>query len=101
MTIGECPDSIEKVDRIADSLGVSAEPLSCGVQTSDLVERTSQGIDPEKLAPGEVHVTKKAVFVGTGTTPVRLGPVQAPGKKPMPATDWARGARLDEGSVLG
>ncbi|GAB23631.1 methionyl-tRNA formyltransferase [Gordonia polyisoprenivorans NBRC 16320 = JCM 10675] len=56
---------------------------------------------PEKLAPGEVHVTKKAVFVGTGTTPVRLGPVQAPGKKPMPATDWARGARLDEGSVLG
>lgn len=53
------------------------------------------------LAPGAVATTKNAVFVGTGTTPVRLGTVQAPGKKPMPATDWARGARLDEGSVLG
>ncbi|MGC4932411.1 methionyl-tRNA formyltransferase [Gordonia sp. DT30] len=52
-------------------------------------------------APGVVEVTKKAVLVGTATTPVRLGTVQPPGKKPMPATDWARGARLDEGSVLG
>ena len=56
---------------------------------------------PAELAPGAVHVTKKAVFVGTATTPVALGTVQAPGKKPMPATDWVRGARLDEGSVLG
>ncbi|MFT4126031.1 MAG: methionyl-tRNA formyltransferase [Gordonia sp. (in: high G+C Gram-positive bacteria)] len=55
---------------------------------------------PVDLAPGAVHVTKKAVVVGTGTTPVRLGWVQPPGKRPMPATDWARGARLDEGSVL-
>ncbi|MGV9671052.1 methionyl-tRNA formyltransferase [Gordonia sp. NPDC003504] len=56
---------------------------------------------PEALAPGALHLTKKAVYVGTATAPVRLGLVQAPGKKPMPATDWARGARLDEGSVFG
>lgn len=55
---------------------------------------------PQDLAPGRVVVTKKVVFVGTATDPVRLGWVQPPGKKQMPATDWARGARLDEETVL-
>ncbi|HXL87992.1 MAG TPA: methionyl-tRNA formyltransferase [Streptosporangiaceae bacterium] len=45
------------------------------------------------LAPGEVHVEKAAVLVGTGSHPVRLGDVQAPGKRRMAATDWARGLR--------
>jgi methionyl-tRNA formyltransferase len=27
---------------------------------------------------------------------VLLGDIQPPGKKPMKAVDWARGARLDE-----
>ncbi len=49
----------------------------------------------DALAPGVIAVTKKAVFVGTGSTPVRLGTVQPPGKKAMPAADWARGARLE------
>ena len=53
------------------------------------------------LAPGALAVTKKAVFVGTGSQPVKLGTVQPPGKKPMPAADWARGARLTDGTVLG
>ncbi|MBY4572389.1 methionyl-tRNA formyltransferase [Gordonia paraffinivorans] len=55
----------------------------------------------DALAPGVIAVTKKAVFVGTGSTPVRLGTVQPPGKKAMPAADWARGARLEDGTVLG
>ncbi|MFC9980039.1 methionyl-tRNA formyltransferase [Gordonia sp. NPDC127522] len=53
------------------------------------------------LAPGALAVTKKTVFVGTGSQPVKLGTVQPPGKKPMPAADWARGARLTDGTVLG
>ncbi|WP_238422316.1 methionyl-tRNA formyltransferase [Gordonia sp. 'Campus'] len=53
------------------------------------------------LPPGTLAVTKKAVFVGTGSQPVALGTVQPPGKKPMPAADWARGARLTDGTVLG
>lgn len=55
---------------------------------------------PTELAPGRVAVTEKAVFVGTGSGPVRLGWVQPPGKKQMPATDWARGARLGDETVL-
>lgn len=55
----------------------------------------------EALGAGELRVTKKAVFVGTGTGPVRLGTVQAHGKKPMPAADWARGTRVEEGEKVG
>lgn len=48
---------------------------------------------PPDLAPGEVHVGRQAVLVGTGSRPVRLGEVQAPGKRRMTAPDWARGLR--------
>jgi methionyl-tRNA formyltransferase len=51
--------------------------------------------DREPMAPGEVLAEKKGVYVGTGSKPVRLGEVQAPGKRGMPATDWARGLRAD------
>ncbi|MDF2827178.1 MAG: fmt 1, partial [Mycobacterium sp.] len=36
------------------------------------------------------------VHVGTASSPVTLGWIQPPGKKPMAAADWARGARLDD-----
>jgi methionyl-tRNA formyltransferase len=52
------------------------------------------------LPPGEVMAGKKAVVVGTGTGAVRLGEVQAVGKRPMPAADWVRGLRLTGGEVL-
>jgi methionyl-tRNA formyltransferase len=38
------------------------------------------------------------VSVGTGTSAVRLGEVQPVGKRPMPAADWARGARIASGA---
>jgi methionyl-tRNA formyltransferase len=52
------------------------------------------------LPPGEVMAGKNAVVVGTGTAAVRLGEVQAVGKRPMAAADWARGLRLPGGEVL-
>ncbi|BBX02865.1 methionyl-tRNA formyltransferase [Mycolicibacterium moriokaense] len=52
-----------------------------------------EAADP--LPPGAIQVGRKEVRVGTGSQPVVLGVVQAPGKKPMNAADWARGARLD------
>jgi len=48
------------------------------------------------LEPGRLGVEKKRVLVGTGTYAVELHTVQPPGKKPMNAADWARGARLAE-----
>lgn len=55
------------------------------------------------LQPGEVHVAKKAVSVGTGTTPVRLGTIQPPGKKMMNAADWGRGlaSQASQGATSG
>ena len=48
---------------------------------------------PPDLAPGELQVGRNAVLVGTGSRPVRLGDVQAPGKRRMTAPEWARGLR--------
>jgi methionyl-tRNA formyltransferase len=50
---------------------------------------------PKHLAPGDIHVDRQNVWIGTGSEPVRLGQIQPPGKKFMNAVDWARGARLD------
>lgn len=50
---------------------------------------------PIPLAPGAIHVGRNSVWVGTGSQSVRLGHLQPPGKRPMDAADWARGARLD------
>jgi methionyl-tRNA formyltransferase len=52
------------------------------------------------LPPGEVMAGKNAVVVGTGTVAVRLGEVQAVGKRPTPAADWARGLRLAGGEAF-
>ncbi|MGK2348203.1 methionyl-tRNA formyltransferase [Actinomyces sp. W5033] len=53
------------------------------------------------LAPGELHVTKREVLVGTGSTSVRLGLVAPAGKSWMEASAWARGARPVPGTRLG
>ncbi len=53
------------------------------------------------LAPGELRSERHGVSVGTATGPVALGDVQPHGKRRMPATDWARGARLEAGERLG
>ncbi len=52
------------------------------------------------LGPGQILAGKRAVLVGTGSGGVELGTVVPPGRRPMPAADWARGARIAEGEVL-
>jgi methionyl-tRNA formyltransferase len=54
-----------------------------------------------ELPPGRLRATPREVLVGTGSCAVRLGLVQPPGKRVMPAGDWARGARLDADITLG
>lgn len=43
------------------------------------------------LEPGQLHITKKAVYIGTASTPVRIDELQPVGKKMMNAADWGRG----------
>ena len=47
--------------------------------------------DAPGAAPGELLVGRREVSVGTGAGLLRLGQVQAQGKRPMAAPDWARG----------
>jgi methionyl-tRNA formyltransferase len=51
---------------------------------------------PNALPPGVLRVERDGVRVGTASQPVLLDRIQPPGKKPMNAADWARGARLDD-----
>ncbi|MEH0581918.1 MULTISPECIES: methionyl-tRNA formyltransferase [Streptomyces] len=64
------------------------------IQVQPVPERTD-------LAPGALSVGKNSVHVGTGSYAVELVWVQAQGKKPMRAADWARGVRIGEGETVG
>ena len=57
--------------------------------------------DVPDLAPGELLIGRHDVFAGTGSRPVRLGEVQAEGKRRTMASDWARGLRSDGPVRLG
>ena len=66
-----------------------------------LARRAGPKAGVQDLAPGEVLAAKHDVFVGTGSRPVRLGEVQAEGKRRMVASDWTRGLRADDPVRLG
>ncbi|HZZ50141.1 MAG TPA: methionyl-tRNA formyltransferase [Pseudonocardia sp.] len=82
--------------RAIDRLVRSATPEP-GAWTTFRGERLGLGpVEPtlvEGLGPGELRVEKRRVLVGTGSGGLELGTVRAAGKRPMPAPDWARGAR--------
>lgn len=65
------------------------------------VEPVVATIDGPAPSPGELVVSKREVLVGTATTPVRLGTLTPPGRKPMNAADWARGVRPAPGTRFG
>lgn len=72
-------------------LGCSPDPGAwCEFEGARLKVFRAALAEPQPLAPGELAVTKRQVFVGTGAATVELLEVQAPGKRRMPAIDWAR-----------
>jgi methionyl-tRNA formyltransferase len=82
------------VDRTVRAL--TAEPGAWTVfrgQRLGLGPLERSGAPSGELTPGQLAVSKTSVLVGTATAPLRLGTVQPPGKRPMPAADWARGVR--------
>jgi methionyl-tRNA formyltransferase len=61
----------------------------------------SARISDAVLAPGVLQISKRAVRVGTATQALELDEIQAQGKKPMPAADWARGTTFGPEPRLG
>jgi methionyl-tRNA formyltransferase len=62
-----------------------------GVRVKLWPVRLAASVADGPLAPGELHVQRDRVLVGTGSRPVELGDVQPDGKRRIRATDWARG----------
>jgi methionyl-tRNA formyltransferase len=97
-----------RVDWTRPAIAVDCQVRSCtpapGAWTTYAGERVKVGpvtITDQTLPVGQLEVGKAHVLVGTGTHAVRLGAVQAHGKKQMAAADWARGLRFEAGAVLG
>jgi methionyl-tRNA formyltransferase len=58
-----------------------------------LINAVAFGEFEEVLEPGQIHVSKNQVLVGTGSVALELLEVKPAGKNWMPAADWARGIR--------
>ena len=89
----------EVIDRL-----IRASAPAPGAWTTFRGERfkiNSARVSDSELAPGELAVTKSSVRVGTATRALELGEVQAQGKKPMAAADWARGINFGAAAGLG
>jgi methionyl-tRNA formyltransferase len=65
--------------------------------TNAVVSNTYEG----KLKPGELHVSKNAVLVGTPDGLLEILTVIPQGKNEMKAADWARGTRINPGEYIG
>jgi methionyl-tRNA formyltransferase len=61
----------------------------------------TDGTPAAALAPGELWIGRRGVFVGTATRPVGLGDVQPGGKRRMTAAEWARGLHTGEAQPPG
>ncbi len=61
----------------------------------------STRISDSVLPPGRLEISKRFVRVGTATQALELEEVQAQGKKPMAAADWARGVAFEPEPRLG
>ncbi|MEU9333422.1 methionyl-tRNA formyltransferase [Streptomyces sp. NPDC048290] len=90
-----------RVDRVVR--GCTPAPGAWTVFRGERLKLIQVALEPERgdLAPGRLSVGKNHVHVGTGSHAVELLWVQAQGKKPMRAADWARGVRDADGQLLG
>ncbi|MFE9663406.1 MULTISPECIES: methionyl-tRNA formyltransferase [unclassified Streptomyces] len=89
-----------RVDRVVR--GCTPAPGAWTVFRGERLKLIQVALAPDRadLAPGDLAVGKNSVHVGSGSHAVELLWVQAQGKKPMRAADWARGARIAAGERL-
>ncbi len=81
--------------------GCTPAPGAWTVLGDDRVKIGPAGISAQRsLQPGRIGVSKKEVRIGTTTTDLVLGDVQAVGKKRMPAPDWARGTNFESEPIF-
>jgi len=89
----------DRIDRLIR--GCAPAPGAWTTFQGERFKINSARIAAQPLGPGVLQVTKRSVQVGTGTRAIELGDVQAQGKKPMAAADWARGVSFGAAPSLG
>ncbi|MGW5202974.1 methionyl-tRNA formyltransferase [Streptomyces spiralis] len=90
-----------RVDRVVR--GCTPAPGAWTTFRGERLKLIQVALAPQRtdLAPGALAAGKNDLHVGTGSHAVELLWVQAQGKKPMRAADWAHGVRITEGETLG
>ncbi|MEV5341769.1 methionyl-tRNA formyltransferase [Streptomyces sp. NPDC052676] len=90
-----------RVDRVVR--GCTPAPGAWTTFRGERLKLIQVALVPERtdLAPGRLSAGKNNVYVGTGSHAVELLWVQAQGKKPMRAADWARGVRIGDDESVG
>lgn len=68
---------------------------------SATIKIDSPTIEELKLAPGELAVIDKKLYVGTSTAAISLGYITAQGKSRLAADAWCNGARIQSGDHFG
>ncbi|MQA15152.1 MAG: methionyl-tRNA formyltransferase [Pseudonocardiaceae bacterium] len=88
------------VDRLVRAM--TPDPGAWATFRGDRIKLGPVTVEGEQhpLAPGELRVGRHDVVAGTATATVRLDEVRPPGRNPMHAADWARGARIEPGERL-
>jgi methionyl-tRNA formyltransferase len=89
----------EVVDRLIRAC--APEPGAWTTFRGERLKINSARISDAVLPPGAMEITKRSVRVGTATQVLEFGEIQAQGKKPMTAADWARGVTFDTEPRLG
>ena len=89
---------------LATFRGVTPEPGAwCELAGNRFkIAALQRGSHETELAPGQIQLRGKKVYVGTGAGELQLVRVQPAGKKVMDAPAWARGVGSDlaEGKVV-
>jgi len=81
--------------------GCSPDPGAWTLFRGERLKIDTAHVSDDALPPGELVATKRTVTVGTAAGALVLDQVRPQGKKPMPAADWARGVRIEDGERLG
>lgn len=92
-------ETSERIDRVVR--GCAPQPGAWTTFRGERFKINSATPVSDSLPPGRLRAGKRSVRVGTGDGALELGWVQAQGKKPMPAADWARGITFAADESLG
>jgi methionyl-tRNA formyltransferase len=81
-------------------LGFAPNPGATAKFRGEVLRIMRARVSEQHLAVGEISSINDSVFVGTSTTAVELLEVTPAGKKTMPASAWANGARFAVGETI-